>query len=65
MLSLRSWRRARNISQNEMATKLGVHVNTYQNWENEPEKITIANGKKIAEILGLNMDDISFEKEEE
>ena len=64
MQTVRAWRRAKEISQYDMAEMLGVHVNTYQNWENEPDKISIGNAKKIAEIFGLSLDDILFEKPE-
>jgi len=63
-MTVRAWRRAREISQTEMASRLDVHVNTYQNWENEPEKITIANAMKIAQILGIELNDIDFVTEE-
>ena len=59
-LTLRQWRKAREITQEKMADRLGVHINTYPNWEKEPGKITIENSKKIAEILGVPLDDISF-----
>lgn len=64
-MTVRAYRRAREISQEEMASKLGVHVNTYQNWEKEPEKITIANAVKIAEILNVSMNEIEFVSEEQ
>lgn len=47
-----------------MADKLKIHVNTYQNWESEPDKISIGNAKKIAEIFGVSLDEILFEKQE-
>lgn len=58
--SLRAWRRAKEISQSDMADRLGVHLNTYQNWEKEPQKISISNAVKIAEILNVSMNEISF-----
>jgi len=64
MQTVRAWRRAKEISQEDMANRLGIHVNTYQNWESEPEKISISNAKRIAEIFGLSLDDILFEKQE-
>lgn len=63
MQTVRAWRRAKEISQEDMAVRLGIHVNTYQNWEAEPEKISIGNAKKIAEIFGVSLDDILFEKQ--
>ena len=64
MLTLRAWRRAKEISQDDMAERLDVHVNTYQNWEKEPEKISIANAVKIADILGVGMNEILFKSED-
>lgn len=63
-LTLRQWRRAKEISQEKMADILGVHVNTYQNWEEAPEKISIEKAMAIAKIFGVSLDDITFKKEE-
>lgn len=63
-LTLRQWRRAKEISQEKMAQILGVHVNTYQNWEEDPEKISIGKAMAIAEVFGISLDDITFRKEE-
>lgn len=65
MFTVRQWRKVKEITQEDMANRLGVHVNTYQNWEKEPEKITIANAVKIAEIFGVSMNEISFKAQEE
>ena len=62
-MQLRAWRRAKNISQQEMADRLNVHVGTYQNWEKNPQKISIDHAKKISEILGVSINDISFTEE--
>ncbi len=64
-LTLKQWRRAKEITQQEMADKLGVHVMTYKNWEKEPGKISISNANNIANILGLTVDDIDFVKEDQ
>jgi transcriptional regulator with XRE-family HTH domain len=64
MQTVMAWRRAKEISQEEMADRLKIHVNTYQNWESEPDKISIGNAKKIAEIFGVSLDEILFEKQE-
>ena len=65
MLTMKQWRRARDITQEEMAKRLNVHINTYQKWEQEPEKISIANAIKITQILDVPMNEISFTKEVE
>jgi DNA-binding XRE family transcriptional regulator len=44
-----------------MAQKLSIHVNTYQNWEKEPGKISWEKAVEISKILGVALDDISFE----
>ena len=62
-MKLRATRRAMEISQSEMAKKLNVHLSTYQRWEKEPNKISVENAKKISEILGVSINDISFEGE--
>ena len=59
-MQLRAWRRAKDITQQEMANRLNVHVGTYQNWEKEPSKISIERAKQISEILGVSINDISF-----
>ena len=59
-LTLREWRRVKEISQENMAEKLSIHVNTYQNWEKEPEKIAFAKAVEISKILGVSIDDIAF-----
>ena len=64
MQTMRALRRAKEISQGDMAEKLNIHINTYQNWEKEPQKITIENAHKIADIFGVTIDDISFLPEE-
>ena len=59
-MPLDAWRRARKISQGEMARQLDVHVGTYQNWEKAPEKISIGNAEKISEILHVSLNEILF-----
>lgn len=59
-LTMKQWRKAKEISQEKMAEELGIHVNTYINWEKDPGKISIENSKKISEILNVPLDEISF-----
>lgn len=62
-LSLREWRRVKEISQEEMAEKLNIHVNTYMNWEKNPGKIGFLKAVEISKILNVSLDDISFTSE--
>ena len=57
-LTLDAWRRARNISQKEMAEACNVSIVTYQTWERNPGKIRIDDAVHIADILQIPLDDI-------
>ena len=59
-MTMKEWRRAKGISQEEMANVCGVHVNTYRAWEEKPESIKFTAAVKIAERLGVSLDDIFF-----
>lgn len=59
-LTLRQWRLAKEISQEEMAKRLDVHVNTYIAWEKDSGKISMDNASRICRILEVPADDIIF-----
>ena len=59
-MTIKEWRRAKGISQEEMANVCGVHVNTYRAWEDNPKSIKLTNAMKIADRLGVEMSDIDF-----
>ena len=59
-ISLKSARMMRGITQEKMAEKMGVHRNTYANWEEHPEDISIKNATIICQILDLPADNIIF-----
>lgn len=63
VFSVGSWRRAKGITQKDMSERLGVHINTYQNWEKSPQNISMENAQKIARIFGVSIEDISFKEE--
>jgi DNA-binding transcriptional regulator YiaG len=46
-----------------MADMLGIHVATYQNWEKEPEKISVSMADKIVSILGIEPNEIIFKSD--
>lgn len=62
-LTVRQWRRLKDYTQANMAEKLGIHINTYQNWEDHPEKISIENAVKLSEIFDVTLNEIIFNKE--
>ena len=59
-LTLKQWRKVKEISQQTMAEKLNICRDTYDSWEKNPEKISIENAKKIVSILGVTFEDIFF-----
>ena len=62
-LSLRQARRLKEKTQNEMAKLLKVNVMTYRKIEENPDRATIEQAKKIAEYLGVTYDEIFFARE--
>lgn len=58
--TLREWRRLREITQETMAELCGIHVNTYRSWEENPSEIKLSCAYKIADRLGITLDDIDF-----
>ena len=59
-LTIKEWRRARGITQEEMAKLCGVHVNTYRAWEDDPKQIKLEYAIMIADRLGISVSDIIF-----
>ena len=59
-LSLKQHRLVKGKTQDEMATMLGVHVQTYRKLEENPEEVTIKQAKMIAKYLGVPYNDIFF-----
>ena len=60
-LTLREWRRLKEISQETMAETCNVHVNTYRSWEEKPSMIKLTDARIIADKLGITLDDIVLE----
>lgn len=59
-LTLKEWRRLKEVSQEAMASVCGVHVNTYRAWEEKPSSIKLGDAMKLAEHLNISLDDIIF-----
>lgn len=62
-LTMKQWRLAKEISQEEMASKCNVHRNTYASWEENPDMVSIGNAKKIADALGESVNTIFFNEQ--
>ena len=59
-LTMKQARIGINATQQEIADKMGVHVQTYAKMEREPEDITIKEAKLFSQIVGLPISDIYF-----
>lgn len=59
-LTIKEWRRVKGISQKQMADLIGVHVNTYMSWEENPGEMRLSKAAIIAEKLEIPLDDILF-----
>lgn len=59
-LTLREWRRLKEISQKTMSERLNIHINTYQKWEQNPGKIPFKDAVNISKVLDVPLDEIIF-----
>lgn len=62
-ITMKQARVGANMTQQAVADALGVHVQTYQRMENNPEDVTIRQGKHFAEVVGVRFEDIFFSKD--
>jgi DNA-binding XRE family transcriptional regulator len=61
-LTLKQHRLIAGFSQEKMAEEMKVHRNTYVKIEENPDRATIKQAKKIGDILGASVDDLFFEE---
>ena len=60
---LRQMRKARKITGEEMAKKLGIQKAGYSKKERGSVAFTLQDAKKVSDVLGMSIDDIFFPKE--
>lgn len=53
-------RRLADKTQQEVADFLGIHVCTYKQWEKNPLRFSVSNGKRFAEYVNVPFDSIFF-----
>lgn len=61
-LTMKQARIGIGATQADMADKMGIHVQTYANLERNPDKVTIAQAIRFAELTGHSVVDIFFYK---
>lgn len=62
-LSLKQWRLVKEMTIEQMAKACNVSTNTYSEWEKNPGKVKVNNALKIAETLGVSVNEIFFNQE--
>jgi len=60
-LTLREWRRLKEVTQAQMAEACGVTPATFIEWEKKPSGIKLSYALKIVERLGITLDDVILE----
>lgn len=61
MNKIKGYRNMIGKSQEEMAELLGVHVNTYKNWEENPEKFKVDKALAFLEEINKYDSKVKFE----
>lgn len=59
-LTLKQARLLADLTQRQVAEKLGVHPQTYMKWEKTPDEIPVGKAKELSKILGREVDEIFF-----
>ena len=62
--TLKEWRVNKDLTQYELAEKIGVPTSTYNNWERNPDSIKVGNVMKICKALDVAPQEVIFFKEE-
>ena len=60
---LKGFRKLRNLSQKELAKKLGVSQQTYQVLESNPQKVTMERLFRVLVILGVKLELVDKDQE--
>ena len=59
-LTVKQSRLVKEKTQEACAIAIGVHVNTYRNLEEHPEKFTILQAVKLCKFLGIDYNRVIF-----
>lgn len=59
-ISMKMARVGANLTKQQIADKMGVHVQTYSKMENDPESMSIKDAKLFCNIVGISYSDIFF-----
>lgn len=62
--TLKEWRVNKDLTQLELAKKIGVPQSTYNAWERNTDSIKVGNVLKICNALDIKPQDINFFEDE-
>lgn len=63
MKTIRAWRTERGLTQLELANRVGVTPSTVYGWESGRYEPKARQFRKLAEVLGVRMEEIDLEDE--
>ena len=52
-----------DLTQQDVADGLGVHRQTYMNWERNPDEMPVGKAKEFSKLVKRGVDEIFFDKE--
>lgn len=56
--NIKAYRSFLGLKQKDMAEKIGISVQSYISWENNPEKLNLKKLSLLADIFGCKVEDI-------
>ena len=59
-MTLKQARVGINATQQDIADKLSVHVQTYMNWEKHPEDMSVKDAMLFSKIVGVPFEQLFF-----
>ncbi|KIL35126.1 hypothetical protein SD71_15925 [Cohnella kolymensis] len=62
-LTIKQARLLAEMTQQDVANTLGVHVQTYMKWERNPEEMTIGTAKQFSRVVKRELEEIFFDSE--
>lgn len=60
MITVKQARVGIEATQQELADKLGVHVQTYANWEKHPEDMSVKDALAFCNVVGVPFEQLIF-----
>ena len=59
-LSLKQWRKAKDLTLEEVAEKVGVSIPTLRRWETEPGEMRMSTFAGLCKLYGIEYDQVEI-----